>query len=251
MRPIPKERVLAAIPKDARRVGLIAAAVTDHPEIVEIIRTLVERDVEVGVSSLRPEKLSDELVALLGRGGMRTLTVAADGASQRLRDALRRGTTEEHLFAAARLAKVHGMRRLKVYELLGVPSEQDEDVEEMARFLCELARIVPVAVTVSPFVPKPGTPLEHEAFAPLELVRSRLNRLRGLLRGRVEMRAASLRDAWVEWCLAQGDALTGEAVARAVQAGGGYQRLRQALLRAGVSESERKGGAGGEGCGRF
>jgi len=92
MRTVAPERVLELIPAAARRVGLVGAAVTDHPRIVELVRTLVDGGREVGISSLRADRLCarPELISLLARAGARTLTTAADGASERLRKALDR-----------------------------------------------------------------------------------------------------------------------------------------------------------------
>src|SRR5438552_14159222 len=95
MRTVDPERVLELLPEDARRVGLVGAAVTDHPRIVELVRTLVDEGREVGISSLRADRLCarPELMSLLAQSGARTLTPAADGASERLRTALDRRTT--------------------------------------------------------------------------------------------------------------------------------------------------------------
>ncbi|HZX42190.1 MAG TPA: radical SAM protein, partial [Myxococcaceae bacterium] len=123
MRTVPPERVLELVPDAARRVGLVGAAVTDHPRIVELLRTLVDSGREVGVSSLRADRLSQELVDTLRRGGARVLTVASDGASQRIRDLVDRKHSEEQLVRAARFAATAGMERLKVYSMVGLPLE--------------------------------------------------------------------------------------------------------------------------------
>ena len=75
MRIVPKERVLSLIPEDARRVGLVGAAVSDHPHVVEIVRTLADRGCEVGLSSLRPDRLNDDFVGALRLAGYRTLSI--------------------------------------------------------------------------------------------------------------------------------------------------------------------------------
>src|SRR4029078_662495 len=80
MRLVSKERILELVPPHARRVGLVGAAVSDHPRVAEIVRTLAERGCEVGLSSLRPDRLNDEVVGALKLGGCRTLTTAIGGA---------------------------------------------------------------------------------------------------------------------------------------------------------------------------
>jgi radical SAM superfamily enzyme YgiQ (UPF0313 family) len=103
MRLVQPEDVLSYIPEHARRVGLVGAAVTDHPKIKEIVARLVTAGREVGISSLRADRLDEEFVGLLAQGGYRTLTTASDGASQRLRNFVSRRTAEEHLVHAAEL----------------------------------------------------------------------------------------------------------------------------------------------------
>src|SRR5262249_52385927 len=90
MRTVAPEQGLELIPQWATRVGFVGAAVTDHPRIAELLETVTARGREVGVSSLRADRLTARLVAALKAGGARGLTVASDGASQRLRDAVDR-----------------------------------------------------------------------------------------------------------------------------------------------------------------
>ncbi|HET9626666.1 MAG TPA: radical SAM protein, partial [Kofleriaceae bacterium] len=143
MRIVDRARIIAGIPADARRVGLVGAAVTDHPDIAGIVHDVVAPGREVGISSLRADKLDDELVGLLARGGYRTLTVAADGASERMRRVVERSTQAKHLLRSAELAATHRLHTLKIYMMLGVPSETDADVDELIAFSKELAAIHP------------------------------------------------------------------------------------------------------------
>lgn len=229
MRTVEPERVLSLIPADARGVGLVGAAVTDHPGIRRIVRALVEGGRHVGISSLRADRLDDELVGLLARGGYRTLTTASDGASQRLRDLVGRGTTERHLLRAAELARRHDMRRLKLYQMIGLPGETDADIEELIRFTGELARIVRVTLSVSPFVAKRGTPLNGAPFEAIPSLEAKLARLRRSLKKPAELRPASARWAWVEYMLAQGGESAGLAAMDAWRAGGSFRAWKRAF----------------------
>jgi hypothetical protein len=235
MRVVPKEVVLDTIPADARRVGLVGAAVSDHPRIVDIVRTLAERGAEVGLSSLRPDRLKDEFVQALRMAGYRTLTTALDGASERLREGIERRGRAPHYVAAAERARKHGMDRLKLYLMLGLPGELDEDVDECAAFVSELSRIIPVALGVAPFCAKRKTPLDGTVFAGVDTVDARLARLRSGLKGRANVRSTSARWAWVEYALAQGDEEEGLAVRRAVHAGGRFSDYKRELVRLGYA----------------
>jgi len=230
MRPVPPEAILGGIPEAARRVGLVGAAVTDHPRIVDIVRGVVDGGREIGISSLRADRLSDDLVALLARGGYRTLTVASDGASERLRVVIERKTYERHLLRSAELANKHGLAVLKIYMMVGLPTETDEDIDELVRFTTELQKVHPkVALGVAPFVAKRNTPLDGEPFAGIEVVERRLERLRRGLRGRAEVRPTSARWAWVEYMLAQGDSRAGLAALDAWRAGGSFAAWKRAF----------------------
>jgi len=233
MRIVEPARVLAVIPEDARRVGLVGAAVTDHPDICEIVRGVVDGGRQVGISSLRADKLDDELVGLLARGGYRTLTVAGDGASERMRRVIERSTKEVHLLRSAELARTHKLHTLKIYMMVGVPGETDDDIDELVRFTGELVKIHPrVAYGVAPFVAKRNTPLDGTAFAGLDVVAQRLGRItRGLAQygGKATMRPTSAKWAWVEYMLAQGERRAGRAVLDAHRAGGGFAAYRKAF----------------------
>src|SRR5207249_7614634 len=198
------QRVLDLLPTDARRVGLVGAAVTDHPRIVELVRTLVDDGREVGISSLRADRLCarPELISLLAQSGAKTLTTAADGASERLRTALDRKTTAAQLVRTAELARAAGFARLKLYLMVGLPGEEERDLDELAQLAAEISRIVPLSFGCAPFVAKRNTPMDGTAFVPIEETERRIAYLRAKLRGRAEIRPTSPRWAWVEDMLA-------------------------------------------------
>jgi len=240
MRVVPKAEILAKIPHDARRVGLVGAAVSDHPKIVEIVRELAGQGKEVGLSSLRPDRLSDDFVGALKLAGYRTLTTAMDGPSERLRETLERRARVKHLVAAAERARQHGMDRLKLYLMVGLPTETEDDIDECAAFTSELSKIVPVALGIAPFCAKRNTPMDGAAFAGVDVVERRLDRLRKGLRGRADVRSTSAKWAWVEYVLAQGGQAEGRAVLDAVRAGGGFAAYKKAFAAIPSSTPRRK-----------
>jgi len=234
LRPVPADRVLGRIPGSATRVGLVGAAVTDHPDIIPLARAIVASGRRIGVSSLRADRLDEELVGILSEGGYRTLTTASDGLSERLRAAVGRQTTEQHLIRAAGLVRSCRMQRLKLYQMIGLPGETGEDVDECIRFSLELSKICPLSLSVAPFVPKRNTPLGGAPFEPVASLESKLARLRSGLRQKVDVRPSSPRWAWVEYMLAQGDEAAGLAAMRAWRAGGRYADWKKAFRAAGA-----------------
>jgi radical SAM superfamily enzyme YgiQ (UPF0313 family) len=230
MRVVPPQEVLGRIPEHARRVGLVGAAVSDHPKLCDIVRALVDSGREVSLSSLRADRLTEELAFLLRRGGARTLTTASDGASERMRSFIDRKTKEKHLLRAAELTARAGFERMKLYQMVGLPGETDADIDEMARFGVELAKIASrVAFGIAPFVAKRRTPLDQAPFEPIASIERKLSRLRAALRGRVEVRPTSARWAWVEYRLAQGGPDAGLAALEAWRNGGSFAAWKRAF----------------------
>jgi radical SAM superfamily enzyme YgiQ (UPF0313 family) len=207
----------------------VGAAVSDHPKIVEIINALADQGKQVGLSSLRPDRMNDDFVAALARGGYRTLTTAMDGTSQKVRALLERKAKEPQLERCAQLVRKHGMDRLKLYLMIGTPEETAEDVDECVRFTTELSKIAPVSLGIAPFVSKRNTPLDGLPFAGIDVVQDRLEQLRRGVKGRVDIRSTSAKWAWVEWVLAQGGEAEGLAVAEAVRAGGTFADYKRAF----------------------
>jgi radical SAM superfamily enzyme YgiQ (UPF0313 family) len=238
MRLVPPEAVLARVPADARRVGLVGAAVTDHPKLPVILRGLVDAGREVGISSLRADRLNDEIVGLLKRGGYRTLTTASDGASERLRGEIQRKTNEKQLLRAAELCRRHELSQLKLYMMVGLPGETEQDIEELARFSRDLAAIAPrLVLGIAPFVSKRNTPLDRQPFTDVRELEARLALLRARVAGRVELRPTPPKWAWIEHRLAQGGFAAGLAAARAARAGRRYGDWRAALAEVPLPEA--------------
>ncbi|MBL9106925.1 MAG: radical SAM protein [Myxococcales bacterium] len=222
MRILPMATPLALVPEHARKVGLVGAAVTDHPELEPLVAALVDSGRAVSISSLRADRLTPRFLGDMQRSGHRTITVASDGISERMRLALRRKIKEEHLVRAAQLIHEHGFLRMKVYEMIGAPGETDADADELVRLARELAKIHRLALTFSTFVAKRNTPLDGQPFMGVKPAEDRLRRIREGLQGKVEMRPQSPRWAHIEYLLAQGGPEAGHAAAAAVHAGARY-----------------------------
>ena len=229
MRIFEAESVLSRVRDDVTRVGLVGAAVSDHPNIIEIVDRLTARGCKVGLSSLRPDKLKEPFIAALSRAGYRTLTTALDGASERIRQSIDRRGREPHYEQAAQLARQYGMEKIKLYLMVGLPGETDADIDECAEFVGALSKVIPITLGISPFCAKRNTPLDGTPFAGVALVQRRLIRLRTKLAGRAQVRATSARWAWIEHVLSQGGAEEGRAVLSALQMGGSFSSYRAAF----------------------
>src|SRR5439155_7191546 len=161
-----------------KRIGLVGACVSDYPWIGELLKVVEANGMELSISSLRADSLTDELAASLARGGHRTLTIAPEAGTERLRRAIRKAITDEQILAACDLVRAHGIPNLKTYFMIGQPTETDEDVEAMpdlARRMLERLRVLDakghpfgrLTLSISSFVPKAGLAREWErAHAP-------------------------------------------------------------------------------------
>ena len=208
------EKVLAAVPEGVRRVGLVGAAVSDHPRLLAMVETFVARGCSVTTSSVRADRITPELLRLLAASGLRTLTVAADGPSEALRQALRKSVSAEDLERCADLAREARIMRLKIYVMVGLPGETGADILELGALVRRLSTRVRVALSVSPFVPKQNTPLASAPFAGVRDLKRRLSELRRAVGSAAAIRVTSPRVAELEYRLSHA---RGEELARHLQ----------------------------------
>lgn len=224
MRLLKRDPVMSLIPEHAKRVGLVGAAVTDHPDLEGLVDAIVSTGRGVGISSLRADRLTPQLVENLARGGYKQITVASDGISQRMRDVLLRKISEASLRRAAELVRDNPkVRGLKVYEMIGAPGEGEDDVDELIEFTTELASITRLTLTFSTFVAKRNTPLDGQPFLGVKAAEARLKKIRQGLKGKAEIRPQSPRWAHIEYLLAQRGPEAGHAALQAVHAGARYR----------------------------
>ncbi len=231
MRLVSVDKAWSLIPANARRVGLVGAAVTDHPKIKDLVQRIVASGREIGISSLRADRLDEEFVQLLARGSYKTLTTASDGASQRVRNFVDRKTTERHLIRAAELVRSSGLQRLKLYEMVGLPRETMDDIDELVRLSRELCKIAPLALSISPFVAKRNTPLDGAPFEEIPSQTAKLSRIRCGLKGKADVKPSSVRWAWVEYMLSQSGESAGLAALDAWRNGGSFSSWKRAFMR--------------------
>jgi radical SAM superfamily enzyme YgiQ (UPF0313 family) len=233
-RPVPMERILSAIPDAAPGVGLVGAAVTDHPDIERLVSQIVESGRRVSLSSVRADRLTTNLLRALRRGGLRTLTVAADGSSDRLRKVIHKGITAEDLTRAAQLAAAEKLSGIKIYSMVGLPGEREDDLLEFAGLMTDLSRIIKINVALQAFVPKPGTPLESAPMTSVREIDSRIATLKRALKGRVRLAPTSPKWSWLDWVLVRGGERSAHAAVEAYRLGGGFSSWRKALVEVGL-----------------
>jgi radical SAM superfamily enzyme YgiQ (UPF0313 family) len=195
------------------RVGLVTAALLDHPEAGEILRGALAAGAEVNVSSLRADAVTLDVAELLVACGVRTATIAPETGSERLRAIIGKPVSDEALLSAASTMAEAGLKTLKLYFMVGVPGEREEDLAGIP----ELARAVRsafvkertgarVSVSASAFVPKPRTPFQWLPMADESYLRDAMATLRRAFaeRPRMEFSGTGAREARREGALARG-----------------------------------------------
>jgi radical SAM superfamily enzyme YgiQ (UPF0313 family) len=218
----PRHRSAACILAQARgllqhrdRIGLVSAAVSDHPEIGLLARELRALGARLSASSMRVDPLSEELVRALADSGTRTLTVAPEAGSERLRRIIHKTQGQEEILDAVELASKTGMEQLKLYFMLGLPTETEEDVEELVQLSirCSDRFARRVTVNLTPFVPKAQTPFQRLAQAPANVVKQRIRYVTHKLQRRgIELKAESPAWSEIQGSLARGDRRLAEAL---------------------------------------
>src|SRR5262250_3428739 len=231
-----RESVAEIARNGGKRVGLVGACVSDYPWIGDLMKILDEHGVEVSISSLRADSLTEDLVASLARGGHRTLTMAPEAGTERLRRVVRKVITDEQIYAACDLLRKYGIPNLKCYFMIGQPTETMEDVEaivDLARRMLERLRVLgpdghpfgKLTLSVSSFVPKPWTPFQWAPFdeprdleAKLEVIKSGARRLQ------VRVVHENPREAGLQALLARGDRRVGDFLELAAAFEGDWRR---------------------------
>lgn len=215
-----REALLAVIDEGlnhSRTIGLVGAAVADHRELGFICDHIVKQGGKVSVSSLRLDRLDQQMLDALITSGHKTIAIAPEGGSQRLRDLVHKNLTETQILDAVDMLISRDILNLKLYFIIGLPTETDADMEELLQLVTMIRqrvierarvnkRLGEIVLSVNPFIPKPGTPFQWCAMTPLPLLQKRITWLEGKLRplSNVSMKVESLKEAYLQALLSQG-----------------------------------------------
>lgn len=208
----PLEKLLqsaeAAVRQGYTKVGLVSAAVSDHTQIDELATALQAMGASLSASSMRMDPISVPLIRAMAQTGAQNLTVAPEAGSQRLRNVINKTQTEEQMMRAIALAQELNFPQLKLYFMVGHPTETEDDIQALIDFTLEARKRFKrrIAINATPFVPKAHTPFQWEGMAEVNLLRQRQKRIyQALARHGVDVRADSPDWAEVQAVLSRGD----------------------------------------------
>ena len=204
--------------KSVQTVGLVGPSVTDHPDLPALARKIIEEGKKLSFSSLRMETLTDELVDMILKSGQKTLTVAVDGPSERMRDVINKAATDDFIVEKCRFLTRKGILHLKIYSIIGLPHETDEDIDQFIQLVervhaayveeCrERGNIGRMTIGLSPLVPKPGTPFQWHPMEEVKSLKKKFSKVRKAL-GKLphlKMSFGSPNEAYLQTYLSRGD----------------------------------------------
>ncbi|MBI5561835.1 MAG: radical SAM protein [Deltaproteobacteria bacterium] len=206
------------------KAGLVGTAVSEYPWIKETIEAGIEAGGTMTLSSLRLDMLDAGLVGLLKKAGYQTVTLAPEAGSGRLRNVINKCVTDADIMEAARLVAEAGFLKMKLYFLIGLPTETDGDAAAIVELVSAMKGVMKrggITLSVNPFIPKPAIPFQWAAFEDAKVIEGRLSIIkRGLSRvSGVIIKSMSVKDAFVQAYISRADPRAGAIIAEASEAG--------------------------------
>ena len=219
-RQLPFEQLRAACQEGLKHrstIGLVGAAVSDHHAIEALCQYIVEQGGSPSLSSLRLDRLTPELLELLVVAGHKTISMAPEGGSQRMRDMIRKNLTASQILDATEAVAHAGILNLRLYFIIGLPGETDADLEELVALVTQIRervveqarahkRLGEITLSVNPFIPKPFTPLQWAGMCPLDELKRKVGYLEKQIRplANVRLKVEELQGCVLQALLSRG-----------------------------------------------
>ncbi len=247
VRSFPADRILElaqAARVHSSRAGLVSIALCDHPEIDRILARLLEMGYMISPASLRLDDLTESIVKTLQTSGERSITIAPEAGSDRLRRVINKTVTNDEILDRADLIFANGIENLKLYYMIGLPTETDDDLvairdltlqmrERMLKYARARGHVGRIVGSVNPLIPKPGTAYQWIPMEDPAIVDRKIKRLRSLMAGidNVYFNIKSERHSYFQALLSLGDRRVAPAIEAAERNG---QNWRTAVDEAGI-----------------
>ncbi|MBX8924962.1 TIGR03960 family B12-binding radical SAM protein [Veillonella parvula] len=228
--------------KLGKKVGLMGAAISDYPEVDELVNYIRSKDMRYSCASLRADSLTQAVVDGLADSGQKTITIAPETGSERLRRVINKGISEEHLQNAATLSAKSGIQHMRLYIMIGLPTETNEDIEAIVglaeRTQAHMEKVGckgRLTLSINPFIPKPFTPFQWMAMDNQKAVEKKLQYIKKALQKnrRIEVLVESPKEAYIQGVLARGDRRLGAVIA-ACAADRGSKSFKSEMKAAGL-----------------
>lgn len=230
VRSLDKLKVAIAKAKEVgTKVGLMGAAISDYPDIDALCQAVLSQGMYMSVASLRADSLTEGLVQALAVSRHKTITLAPEAASIRLRRIINKSITDEHLYDAIKMAIDAGIPHIRLYIMIGLPFEEQEDIgeivtlaENIKSYMESLGSKGKLTLSVNPFIPKPFTPFQWMSMYPIKIVESKLKFISSSLKQRknIEVLIESPKEAYIQAVFARGDRRLSKVLLEAHKRGG-------------------------------
>ena len=222
-----------------KKIGLMGAAISDYPYIDELVTFIRDQGLAFSCASLRADSITPAIVKGLAESGQKTITLAPEAGSKHMRDIINKGITEEHLLHSIDLATAAGIRHVRMYIMVGLPMETDDDIQGIVvmtrrgqQHMAAIGNLSRITLSINPFIPKPFTPFQWMAMTEKKVVEKRLNFLKKALKDKqIELLIEPLRSAYIQGVLSRGDRRVGDLLVKAHEYGGvkGWKRAAKEL----------------------
>jgi radical SAM superfamily enzyme YgiQ (UPF0313 family) len=239
VRAFPADRILE-LARQARpyaaKAGLVSIALCDHPEIERILTELLAMGYSISPASLRMDDLTEPIVRLLRASGERSITIAPETGSDRLRRVINKTVTNAEILERTETIFANGIENLKLYYMIGLPTERDEDLDAIRDLTVAMREIMlahgrprgrlgRIVGSVNPLIPKPGTAYQWMAMEDPAVTEAKAKRLRQMLAGidNVYFSIKSERHSYYQALLSLGDRRVADTIEAAERNGGQWR----------------------------
>ena len=231
-----KESVLTQVENhigENRHVGLVGSLISDHPDLENICSDLYLSGLEIGVSSFRVDKISSNLMQILTKSGLKTLTIAPEVGSEKMWKVINKNISREDVLKSAQIAAEAGIDNLKLYFMIGLPFEEEQDIEGIITLIHQIHEIYiksdnstrtgdsttggtfrkrRLILSINPFIPKPHTPFQWTAMNQEKELKSKMKRIEGKVKNLkgIYFEKKSIRGAILQGILSVGNRRVGE-----------------------------------------
>ena len=243
----PFEKIIEAIDlglKHTNKLALLGAYVGGHPQFdksVEYISKQCEtREIELSISSLRADLSDEELIKTLVKCNQKTATIALEAGSQRLRDLIKKDLTEQEILTTLKTAQIGGLKGMKIYTMIGLPTETDEDIQELVEIVKKMKAQVKeimkehstsnfeITISASNFIPKAHTPFENTEMCDKKTLKNRIEYLKKAFHKMgVQFRSSSIEWDMVQSILSRYDKPLSDFLIDVVENGGNIGAFKQ------------------------
>lgn len=218
----PRERELNGLKQEVlngmgltQKVGLVGAAVSEYSDLKALCTTVIENNGEITLSSLRLDVLDEELLKLLKEGGYKTITIAPEAGSERLRDVINKSFSEKDIIEAINFISASGIQKLKLYFIIGLPTETLDDINAITELTLRIKSAMQgglITLSINPFIPKPITPFQWCAYEDIKSLKNKMGIIKNGLKNEkgIKITSLSLREGYIQTLLSVGDRRIGK-----------------------------------------